>query len=152
MTVIQWECKITICLKFAGSTSPFSCELLVLPEMPLGNRTHIQRIASTSVQSYTAFMLLIGRQEGHPSCKNWVVGCWHGCLERGADSHMAHLMPLPLTVFCFSKNQIGFPILVLPHPGSSGQRAVKWLCVCVVQNAKESHRLKLWRLLNLDFF
>jgi len=69
MTVIQWECKITICLKFAGSTSPFSCELLVLPEMPLGNRTHVQRIASTSVQSYTAFMLLIGRQEGYPACK-----------------------------------------------------------------------------------
>ena len=30
------------------------------------------------------------------------------CLERGADFHMAQLMPLPLTVFCFSKIQIGF--------------------------------------------
>jgi len=31
------------------------------------------------------------------------------CLERGADLHMAQLMPLPLTVSCFSKVQIGLP-------------------------------------------
>jgi len=31
------------------------------------------------------------------------------CLERGADLHMAQLMPLPLTVSCFSKIQIGLP-------------------------------------------
>jgi len=31
------------------------------------------------------------------------------CLERGADVHMAQRMPLPLTVSCFSKIQIGFP-------------------------------------------
>jgi len=29
------------------------------------------------------------------------------CLGRGAGLHMAHLMPLPLTVSCFSKIQIG---------------------------------------------
>ena len=29
------------------------------------------------------------------------------CLERDADLHMAQLMPLPLTVSCFSKIQIG---------------------------------------------
>ena len=53
------------------------------------------------------------------------------CLERGADLHMAQLMPLPLTVSCFSKIQIGFTFLVLAHPGSPGQRAVKRVCVCV---------------------
>jgi len=31
--------------------------------------------------SLCAFMLLVGRQEGHPACKNWVVGCWHGYLS-----------------------------------------------------------------------
>jgi len=31
------------------------------------------------------------------------------CLERGADLDMAQLMPLPLTVSCFSKIQIGLP-------------------------------------------
>ena len=53
------------------------------------------------------------------------------CLERGADLHMAQLMPLPLTVSCFSKIQIGFTFLVPAHPGNPGQRAVKWMCVCV---------------------
>jgi len=40
-------------------------------------------------------------------------------------------MPLPLTVYCFSKIQIGFTFLVLAHPGSPGHRAVKCVCVCV---------------------
>ena len=53
------------------------------------------------------------------------------CLERGADLHMAQLMPLPLAVSCFSKIQISFTFLVLAHPGSPGQRAFKRLCVCV---------------------
>ena len=51
------------------------------------------------------------------------------CLERGADLHTAQLMPLPLTVSCFSKIQIVFTFLVPAHPGSPGQRPVKWVCV-----------------------
>ena len=53
------------------------------------------------------------------------------CLERGADLHMAQLMPLPLTVSCFSKILIGFTFLVLADPVSPGQRAVKWVCLCL---------------------
>jgi len=53
------------------------------------------------------------------------------CLERGADLHMAQLMPLPLTVSCSSKIQTGFTVLVLAHPGSPGQGGVKRVCVCV---------------------
>ena len=34
------------------------------------------------------------------------------CLDRGARLHMAQLMPLPLTVFCFSKIRISFTSLV----------------------------------------
>ena len=52
------------------------------------------------------------------------------CLERGADLHMAQLVPLPLTVSCFSKIQIGFTFLVPAHQGSPGKRAVKWY-VCI---------------------
>ena len=52
------------------------------------------------------------------------------CLERDADLHMAQLMPLPLTVSCFSKIQIGSTFLVPAHPGSPGKRAVKRVCVC----------------------
>jgi len=45
---------------------------------------------------------------------------------------MAQLMPLPLTVSCFSKIQIGFTFLAPAHPGSPGQRAIKRVCVCVL--------------------
>jgi len=45
---------------------------------------------------------------------------------------MAQLMPLPLTVSYFSEIQVGFTFLVLAHPGSLGQRAVKRVCVCVI--------------------
>jgi len=51
------------------------------------------------------------------------------CLERGADLHMAQLMPLQLTVSCFTKIQIGFTFLVPAHLGSPGKRAVKRVCV-----------------------
>ena len=53
------------------------------------------------------------------------------CLERDADLHTARLMPLPLTVSCFSKIQIGFTFLVPAHPGSPGQRAVTRVYVCI---------------------
>ena len=43
------------------------------------------------------------------------------CLQGGAHLHMAQLMPLPLTVSCFSKIQIGFTFLVLAHLGSPGK-------------------------------
>jgi len=77
-------------------------------------------------------MLLVGRQEGHPACKKtewWVAGMVI-CLEQGADLHMTQLMPLPLTVSCFSKIQISFTFLVLAHVGSPGKKAVKRVCVC----------------------
>jgi len=51
------------------------------------------------------------------------------CLEQGADLHMAQLMPLPLTISCSSKIQIGLTCLVLVHLGSPGQRAIKRVCV-----------------------
>ena len=44
---------------------------------------------------------------------------------------MAQLMPLPLTVSCFIKTQIGITFLVPARLGSLGKRAVKWVCVCV---------------------
>ena len=52
-----------------------------------------------------------------------MVGCWRGYLsgDRGAGLHIAHLMPLPLTVSCFSEIQIGFTSLVPDHPGSPRQ-------------------------------
>jgi len=83
--------------------------------------------------AFSALTLLVGRQEGHLACKKteqWGAGVVI-CLERDADLHMAQLMPLPLTVCCFSKIQIGFTFLVPAHPGSPGKRAIKRMCVCV---------------------
>jgi len=50
------------------------------------------------ILAFSALTLLVGRQEGHPAGKKTE---WRGtgvvvCLERGADLHMAQLMPLPL--------------------------------------------------------
>jgi len=62
--------------------------------------------------------LLVGRQEGHQACKKterWGAGVVV-CLEKGADLHMSQLMPLPLTVSCFSKIQIGLTFLLPGHP------------------------------------
>jgi len=47
---------------------------------------------------------------------------------------MAQLMPLPLTVSCFSKIRAGFTFLVPAHLGSPGKRTVKYVCVCVVKS------------------
>ena len=54
------------------------------------------------------------------------------CLEQGADLHMAQLMPLPLTVSCFSKIQIGLTFWyrltrVVPEKGPLNG----CVCVCV---------------------
>ena len=69
-----------------------------------------------------------GRASGLYKTEWWGAGVVI-CLERCADLHMAQLMPLPLTVSCFSKIRIGFTFLVPAHPGSPGQRAVKRVCV-----------------------
>jgi len=83
-----------------------------------------------SEYAFSALTLLVGRQEGHPSCKKtewWGAGMVI-CLEQGVDLHMAQLMPLPLTVSCFSKIQIGFTFLAPAHLGSPGKGPLN---VCV---------------------
>jgi len=46
--------------------------------------------------------------------------------------YMAQRLPLPLTVPCVSKIQIGFTFLVPAHLGSAGHRAVKRVYVCML--------------------
>ena len=99
--------------------------------------------------AFSALTLLVGRQEGHPACKKtewWGAGVVI-CLEQGADLHMAQQMPLPLTVSCFIKIQIGFTFLVPAYPGSPGQRAVKRVCVCVCLFLKQqsTHIIYWWQ-------
>jgi len=85
---------------------------------------------SALTHPFSALTLLVGRQEGHPACKKLSGGMlvW---LSVWSNVHLAQLMPLPLTVSCLSKIQIGSTFLVLAHLGSPGKRAVKRMCVCV---------------------
>jgi len=52
------------------------------------------------------------------------------CLERGADLHMAQLMPLPLTVSCFSKIRLVLPSWYRLTRVVPEKRVVKCLNVC----------------------
>jgi len=91
-------------------------------------------VIAFSAISFSALTLLVGQQEGHPACKKlewWGTGMVIS-LERDADLHMAQLMPLPLTVSCFSKIQAVFTFLVPAYLGSPGKRALNGcVCVCV---------------------
>jgi len=66
-----------------------------------------------------ALMLLLGWQEGHLAYKKLSGGvlAWLSVWSKEQTLHMAQLMPLPLTVCCFSKIQIRLTFLVLAHPG-----------------------------------
>ena len=73
------------------------------------------------------------------------------CLEQGADLHMTQLMPLPLTVSCFSKIQIGFTFLVPAHLGSPRKEPLNGcvsVCVCafVVEHLMISVCRPIWWL------
>ena len=88
---------------------------------------YIALLSQSLYCAFSALMLLVGRQEGHLACKKtewWGAGMVI-CLERGANLHMARLMPLPLTVSCFSTIQIGFTFLVPAHLGSPGKGPLK---------------------------
>ena len=56
------------------------------------------------------------------------------CLERDADLHMAQLMPLLLTISCFSKLQMGFTFLVPAHG---------CVCVCFIPYVYASQKSQL---------
>jgi len=86
--------------------------------------------------AFSALTLLVGWQEGHLACKTLSGGvlAWLS-VWRYADLHMAQLMPLPLTVSCFSKIQIGFTFWywltrVVPDKGPLNG----CVCVCVCKS------------------
>ena len=77
----------------------------------------------------SALTLLLGRQEGHPVCKNWVVGCWHAVWIKVQTCIWPSCCHCHSLVSCFSKIQIGFTFLVPAHLGSTGRRAVKHVVI-----------------------
>ena len=70
------------------------------------------------------------------------------CLERGADLHMVQRMPLPLTVSCFNKIQIGFTFvvlatfMVLAHPTAVPVKGTLdgcvYVCVCYLLTTRRA--------------
>jgi len=81
---------------------------------------------------FSALMLLVGQQEGHPACRKLSGGvlAW---LSVWSEVHTC-IWPSRChchSLSCFTKIQIGFTFLVLAHPGGPRQRAIKRLCVCV---------------------
>jgi len=94
-----------------------------------------------------------GRKGTRPVKTEWWGAGVVICLERGADLHKAQLMPLPLTVSCFSKIQIAFTFLVPTYPGSPGKMAVKQVCVYTGQVNLHwpAPPVKNWRILLAKF-
>ena len=88
--------------------------------------------------AFSALTLLVWRQEGHPACKNLSGGvlAW---LSVWSEVQTC-IWPLPLTVSCFSKIQIGFTFLVPAHPDSPGKKAVKRACVCVCYHVAKNEK------------
>jgi len=80
----------------------------------------VKNISQNIIQitAFSALTLLVERQEGHPACKKLSGGvlAWSSVWSE-VQTCMAQLMPLPLTVSCFSKIQIG---LYLSGTGSPG--------------------------------
>ena len=82
--------------------------------------------------AFSALTRLVGDRKGiRPVKTDWWGAGVVICLERGADLHMAQLMPLPLTISCSSKIHTSFNFVVPAHVRSRGQRAIKYVCVCV---------------------
>ena len=108
-------------------------DYLTLPFSPPVMFLAIVSVCRCSIVPSVLWRCWLGGRKGIRPVKKlewWGAGVviW---LERGADLHMAQLMPLPLIVSCFSKSQIGFTFLVPAHLGRPGKRAVKWVCVYI---------------------
>ena len=98
--------------------------------------------------AFSALTLLVGRQKGHPARKK--TQRWGAdvvvCLVRGADLHMAQRIPLPLTVSCFSKIQIGVTFLVPAHPDKGPLNGCVCVCVCLLYSYTAVYHIVMGRI------
>jgi len=84
--------------------------------------------------AFSALTLLVGWQEGHPACKNWVLGCWCG-YQSWARCRLAYgpADALPLTVSCLSKFRLVLPFLYRLTWVVPDKRPLNGcMCVCVL--------------------
>jgi len=82
--------------------------------------------------AFSASTLLVGRQEEHLVCKNWVMMYWCGYLS-GARCRLFACGPADTTasqnpvISCLIEIQTDFTYLVPAYPGCPGKEAVQWL-------------------------
>jgi len=69
--------------------------------------------------AFSALLLLVGQQEGHPACKSewWGAGVVIS-LRQGADLHYGPVDAIATHYLLLQKIQISFTFLVLTHLGS----------------------------------
>ena len=104
------------------------------------------------VRAFSVLTRLGGRKGIQPVKNEWWGAGMVVCLERVADLHMAQLMPLPLTVSCFSKMQVGFTFLVPAHPGCPGKGPLNGrVCVCYYVSGINSC-WSVWRTAAAELF
>jgi len=82
--------------------------------------------------AFSAVTLLVGRQDEHPTCKNWVMRCWCGYLSGPRCKLFAYgpadadAIPKPHHLLLI-QIQTGFTFLVPAYPGCPGEEAIKWV-------------------------
>ena len=88
--------------------------VFVLFLLYLGTRSFHVLIAVQLADAFSAVTLLVGHQEEHSACKNWVMGCWCGYLS-GARCRLFAYGPADATaipnavIFCLIYIQTGLP-------------------------------------------
>jgi len=92
--------------------------------------TNICIIFNWVIFTFGALTLLVGRQEGHPTCKKWGDGGGGHWLVRMEWCPAGWSVCLPLLIFpCTIKSRSS--LLAPAHPGGLGKRDVKRLwCLC----------------------
>jgi len=105
--------------------------------------------------AFSALTLLVGRQEGHLACKNWMVRYWRGYLSRARCkwwSSWCHCHPI---TYCFSKIQNGLPFwcrltqIVLEKRPLNG--CISSVVLCHTGFGAETLELSLCILVRVEF-
>jgi len=101
-------------------------------------RRHLQdqpsNFPAVSIMPSVLWRCWLGGRKGIRTVKN-------ECVERGADLHVAQLMPLPFTVSHFSKIQIGSIFLVPAHRVVPDKGPLN-VCVSIIR--KHTGATKIW--------
>jgi len=79
MYQVLFICNLFCCITFYSrdaTLAPYWLWPCICPSV------HHKSVLLSKQLAFSALMLLVGRQEGHPACKkNLVVRCWHGYLS-----------------------------------------------------------------------